>query len=452
MPEVASGDDRAAKAGKISSHRWLGANTATPLFFGQERQAALTREFLESGHVDVDIFAVRNETTGTSRLALAGSGDDAIAFRHGDELTAEVLVSNRGVGHSFPTEVRDLFEAWLAFEVLDPRGRVISQSGHLNPDGRLDEGSHVYRALLLDKQGRVITRHEVWSITLEAYDNSIPAGGSDLVRYRFRIPEGAGAITLRARLNYRRFNRDYTEYVLRRRMKQLDIPIVRMAESAVRLVPRTPAAPPAAGQRDSKRWNDYGVALKAQGGLAESIEAFERARQLNPRDPVPLINRAVSELLSNDGPEGGHKAASFLRRVLQNDPGNDRASFYLALADRAAGRDDSTARALTTFASRYPRDVEVRRQLGLTWFRLGRLTEARSAFEALLGIERRDASAYRILADIHKAEGRLSDAENARWAYGQLAEEAGTLAVVNRFFREHPQLSDERKRHVHRAN
>src|SRR5687768_12342647 len=46
MPSVASLNDRAAKNGAIVSHRWLGANTAAPLFYGQTKQVEETIAFL----------------------------------------------------------------------------------------------------------------------------------------------------------------------------------------------------------------------------------------------------------------------------------------------------------------------------------------------------------------------------------------------------------------------
>ncbi|HEX7955430.1 MAG TPA: multiheme c-type cytochrome, partial [Pyrinomonadaceae bacterium] len=49
MPKQASANDLAAvKDGHITSHRWIGANTATPLFFGQTMQVRLTEEFLRA--------------------------------------------------------------------------------------------------------------------------------------------------------------------------------------------------------------------------------------------------------------------------------------------------------------------------------------------------------------------------------------------------------------------
>jgi len=59
MPRIESANDRAAKQGRIASHRWLGANTAAPLFYNQSKQVALTESFLKTDVLDVDIFAIK---------------------------------------------------------------------------------------------------------------------------------------------------------------------------------------------------------------------------------------------------------------------------------------------------------------------------------------------------------------------------------------------------------
>lgn len=149
-------------------------------------------------------------------------------------------MSNRTAAHSFPPEVRDLYEAWVEFEAIDGLGRTLVHSGFAQPDGRLDERAHVYKTILLDEAGGRSHCIRLWLARTKAYDNTILPGRSDVARFRFRLPAetamgGRTPITLRARVNYRRFNQEYTDYVLKRKKVQLSIPIVRMAEAEVRL-------------------------------------------------------------------------------------------------------------------------------------------------------------------------------------------------------------------------
>src|SRR5262249_4617446 len=276
MPKIESLNDRAAKQGRIASHRWLGANTAAPLFYGQKKQAELTAEFLKTGVLEIDIFAIKREATGELIAPLAPKSASDFSLRPDEEVTAEVVISNRNAAHSFPPEVRDLYEAWVEFEVVDASGKTIYHSGAMKPDGMLEERANVYKQIILDEQARPITRHQIWLTNIKAYDNAIPPGRSDIARFRFRIPDCGlksgepQSLTLRARVNYRRLNQEYTNYVLRRQQRQLTLPIVQMAEAEVKLSasdhpamrrPPTPNPQSPSPIQQWKRWNDYGIGL-----------------------------------------------------------------------------------------------------------------------------------------------------------------------------------------------
>src|SRR6267143_1759456 len=231
MPKIESLNDRAAKNGVIASHQWLGANTAAPLFYGQTKQVERIKEFLSSKVVNADIFALKREATGETFHELA-SGNQ-LGLKPGEEVTAEVVVANRKAAHSFAPEVRDLYEIWVAFEAVNEKGEVLLRSGFLKSGQMLDESAHVYKAILLDEQSRPITRHQIWLTNIKGYDNAIPAGRSDIARFRFRVPrdwnaQGSSSLTLRSVVNYRRFNQEYTDYVLSRQGKFFEMPVVRM--------------------------------------------------------------------------------------------------------------------------------------------------------------------------------------------------------------------------------
>jgi hypothetical protein len=213
MPRVESRDDLAAKDGTLASHRWLGANTATPLFYKQNRQAELVEEFLRDKVLSVDIFSLENVSTGQTVAPLAAPSEGRLVMRPGQEVIADVVIANRRAAHSFPPELRDLYEPWVEFEAVDASGRVLFHSGFVKPDGSLDESAHAYKAVLLEDSSRVITRHEVWLSKVKAYDNFILPGRSDIARYRFRLPAELKSVSvrLRAKVNYRRFVQAYAD-------------------------------------------------------------------------------------------------------------------------------------------------------------------------------------------------------------------------------------------------
>lgn len=481
MPKVESLNDRAAKEGRIASHRWLGANTAAPLFYGQKQQAELTAEFLQQDVLEVDIFALRRNCNGEMVAPLDPSS--RVELNPGEEITAEVVVSNRNAAHSFPPEVRDLYEAWVEFEVLDAGGKRVFHSGFVQTEGpsagMLDGAAHVYKQIILDEQGRQITRHQIWTTNIKAYDNTIPPGRSDIARFRFRLPEaGQGdgetgkrgeiiALTLRARMNYRRLNQEYTAYVLKRQNKQLTLPIVRMAETTVRLsnshpVSRSLGLP--VSPSEAKRWNDYGIGLLEQAQFGEASAAFRRAAELCPDDPSLLVNAAIAELRTEryahqDRPQL-QKAAELLERALRiPDSGQFakssvlRARYYRALVWRAEGKLKEAAAELEQIAELYPRDREVQRQLAQTRYTLGRLLDARLGFETILKIDPTDFGAYQFLSPLYLSEGRKADADRANQLYLQWRDDPRADAIAARFFAAHPEWADERiGSHVHTLN
>jgi Flp pilus assembly protein TadD len=460
MPKVESGDDRAAKQGKIASHRWPGANTAVPLFYDQKEQAKVTEAFLQENVLEADIFALRRNTT-DGLIAPLATGIYLLSLLPGEEITVEVVISNRNAAHSFPPEVRDLYEAWVEFEAIDGAGKVVFHSGFLKPDGMLDERAHVYKAILLDEQGRQITRHQIWTTNIKAYDNTILPGRSDVVRYRFRLPgdlKAALPVTLRARVNYRRFNQEYSNYILKRQNRQMSIPVVQMAAASVRLssaeLPGINVRMEHSGKTpDWKRWNDYGISLLEQAQYGAAAAAFRQAAGLRPNDPDLLVNVTLAEMrMERFGPEREQfrKAAVFLEAALKLNPAHERALYYQALVWRADGRLQEAADELRTIAAAWPRDREVMRQFAQTLYSLGELKRARTVFEAVTVIDPTDFLSWQFLAPLYAGEERGAEAERAHQLYLQWREDPLAESIAARFFAAHPEWADERiSSHLH---
>ena len=455
MPKVESANDRAAKQGRIASHRWLGANTAAPLFYNQNKQVELSTEFLKTDVLELDIFAIRREATGELIAPLSAGGGNCITPLPNEEVVVEVVVSNRNAAHSFPPEVRDLYEAWVEFEALDASGKTIYHSGNLEPDGSLDGSAHVYKQIILDEQARPITRHQIWLTNIKAYDNAIPPGRSDVVRYRLRMPgESKTAVTLRARVNYRRLNQEYTNYVLQRQKRKLTLPVVRMAEAEMKIVVGEESSvaeqpmPTTSGRNlQWKRWNDYGIGLLEQSLYGQAAESFRRASELNASDPNLLVNAAIAEFSTE---RYGHereqlrKAESLIDAALKVDRSHWRTRYFKAVLLRADGKLREAAEMLTPIATAYPRDREVGRQLGQVLFLLGRRPEAAALFERILAIDPTDFLAWQFLSPIYSVEGRKAEADRAQRLYLQWRDDPRAEAITARFFAAHPQWSDER--------
>src|SRR5262249_43863156 len=100
---------------------------------------------LRSGH-----FLNNTVSNRRTNCALESSERPSIKSHTGEEITADVVVSNRGAAHSFPPELRDLYEPWVEFQALAADGKEVFHSGFVKPDGTLDESAHVYKQILVD--------------------------------------------------------------------------------------------------------------------------------------------------------------------------------------------------------------------------------------------------------------------------------------------------------------
>jgi Tfp pilus assembly protein PilF len=370
-------------------------------------------------------------------------------------LKTEVVIANRGAAHSLPPEVRDLYEMWVEFEAVDANGQKLFHSGFLHPDGTLDESAHVYKSILLDQQARPITRHQIWLTGNKAYDNTIQAGRADVVRFEFDLPKNINTpITLKAAVNYRRFNQEYTDYVLKQQRRVLSLPIVKMAETMVKISPSTREVKSVANSIEARRWNDYGIALLEQTQYGAAATAFQQAIELTPEDLNLWINAAIAEMRSERfGPELSQwqKAAALLSKALSLEPTNHRAQFYQALVWRGMGKYIEAAEQLQILARLYPRDREVQKQLAQTTYVLGDLRLTRTALELVLAIDPNDANSYQLLASIYANENAVEKAAKTEQLYLQWREDPMAEALSTRFFAAHPEWQDERiNTHTHR--
>jgi Flp pilus assembly protein TadD len=197
----------------------------------------------------------------------------------------------------------------------------------------------------------------------------------------------------------------------------------------------------------ARRWNDYGIALLEQAQYGPAAEAFRRAGELNPSDPNPTVSAAIAEMKTERfGPERNQlgKAAELLDAALKLDPNNPRARFIHALLLRSQHKSIEAASELAKLAQEYPRDREVARQLGQTLYVLGRIAEARVAFEAIINVDPTDFNAYQFLSPIYQSEGQTEKANYARGRFLQWRDDPVASTIAARFFAAHPQWADER--------
>jgi len=225
--------------GFVHSHRFPAANTALPTANEDAEQLKITEEFLKSGILSVDIFALSPARAELKPGALTQSemetefavGEEAESkitttsegevlpvtaplnrvqpvMRRGDTVRVDVVVRTKKIGHFFPGGTVDAYDTWLELKGTDDKDHVVFWSGMVEDGGKgpVEKGAHFYRSLQIDGHGHPINKRNAWATRSVVYVHLIPPGAADTIHYCVHIPENAGdKITLHARLCYRKF-------------------------------------------------------------------------------------------------------------------------------------------------------------------------------------------------------------------------------------------------------
>lgn len=239
MPDTKS-SDMGNIAGKIHSHSFPAANTALPMANQDSHQMEMEQNFLKSGAITIDIFALSNAAPQTSgkggpqtelqttfavgeeaEMKTTGETSGVVApvtapldkipasVRRGESARVDVVVRTRKVGHFFPGGTVDAPETWVELKAVDDKGQTLFWSGKAGEDGKgpVDPGAHFYRSLQIDEHGNPINKRNAWATRSVVYVRLIPPGAADTVHYRLNVPQNAGSkITLTAKLCYRKFS------------------------------------------------------------------------------------------------------------------------------------------------------------------------------------------------------------------------------------------------------
>lgn len=438
-----------------ASHRWAGGNTAIAAHYGWNNQVKAVSDLLKSGVVTVDIFALRSGNGCGPQLVAPVADGHALA--PGESVSVDVVVANKGVGHAFPAELRDMFEAWLEFEVTDASGRVLLHSGAVRADGTLEWDAHAYRAVPIDSEGKPVTRHDIWNTRVGGIDRLIPAGRADLARFDFTVPpEAQSPIKLTARLNYRRFNSRFVEWVAQSH-PVAQSPVVEMSTATARMsvgdehvdvnasTVQTPSADYRAALR--QRWRAYGVALFDQQQYEAAAQAFERGRALaalgSDDEAASCIDLALAfiRMERGDAPQQSlAQAQEAVARAVEIKPEDGRARFYRALLNVKQFNYTEALADLEALTSTRPRDRQAWTQLAALYLLQRRDREAQAAYEKVLQIDPDDTEANFKLASLYWRAGRIDEAKRLQDKYHARHTDTVGETLRRNFLRQRPEL------------
>jgi tetratricopeptide (TPR) repeat protein len=306
---------------KIHDHLFPSANTAIPYLLGLEPWVNEKHRRFEEGVMRIDLFGLKEGGTIDSPL-IAPLRPEVPTLEPGKTYLLETVVRTLKMGHVFTQGTADSNEVWV--DILVSSGdQVIGRSGGLGPDNAVDPWSHFVNVYMLDREGNRVDRRNAQDIFIPLYNHQIPPGAADSLHYSMKLPEHLkGPVTVEARLQYRKFDTTYMQYVKGPDFIN-DLPILTLAVDRVTFPVRRVAE--AVPSQDStipewQRFNDYGIGLlrkggKSKGELRQAEEAFDRVEALGrPDGPLNLARVYLAQGTVQD------KAIDALHRASGFDP------------------------------------------------------------------------------------------------------------------------------------
>ena len=513
MPRVPS-PDPGNRQGLVRSHRFPAANMAVAVVNQDPEQIRVTKELLTSGFITVDIFAITPVEAEPRRVPMwrrtgesprlmttfaVGEEDEQLTstvirevgkitapidregarVQPGSTVRVDVVARTRRIGHFFPGGTVDAFDVWLELQAVDAGGRVIFWSGMVEDEGRgpVEKGAHFYRALLLDAEGNPIDKRNAWAARSVFYVRLIPPGAADVAHYRIAIPRDArGPITLKAKLNYRKFSHYYTQFsyagqpqpgqaaslvtphhdsrqfsfepaniprnVSGRVTDRIpDLPIVTVASAETKLELGTPRWEPLVRKEDRERWNDWGIGLLLQGDLRGAEYAFKRVTEADPGYADGWLN--IARALVQEGQT--ETARPYVERTLAISPALPRAHFFKALIEKANGDYDAALRSLRVVEASYPRDRVVLNQIGRALFLKRQFAAAVETLQRVLAVDPEDVQAHYTLMLAYRGVGDFENAAREEKLFRRFKVDESAQAITARPRLSSPEDNNERQ-------
>ncbi len=188
--DPAAGDssdyNRDAEDGKHRSHSFLGANQVMPLLLDlpHAKEHVEQVEAWLRGEIPVPEIADKWESGPVIRLELSGPE----RVRAGDQVEVQVVLTNNKAGHGFPTGPLDIIRSWVEMTVTDENGTVVYETGRPDEQGKMPEGTLIFKVEGIDRYGKDINRHNLWEMVGARFKRSLFPGTSDSAVYSFSCP------------------------------------------------------------------------------------------------------------------------------------------------------------------------------------------------------------------------------------------------------------------------
>ena len=200
-------------ARQIHNHLFLGANTGCPRSRETTRRPSGRQEFLEDKKVRVDVFALREGGVIDGKF-LGPIRPESPTLKTGRQVPRRGRRADLERGPSaHPGNGRFQRDLGRAGRPSRTAGSSAARAAS-DRDGAVDPFSHFINVYMLDRKGNRIDRRNPQDIFVPLYNKQIPPGAGQVVHFALEVPEDqSGPITLEAKVNYRKFDRKYMDYV-----------------------------------------------------------------------------------------------------------------------------------------------------------------------------------------------------------------------------------------------
>jgi len=439
---------------QLHDHLFPAANTAlnASLEGNNADTLKIYQDFLSNVAL-VDIIGFREDGRTDGKFMELGNTD--FHLTPGKTYLIEVVIRTKKVGHLFTQGTADSNQIWLQLEVHNDK-KIIADHGSINPlTGEVDADSHNINLYLIDKDGNRINRRNAEDIHTTLYNNQIPPGAADVIHYQYTVPNNiSGTLSLKATLNYRKFNSEYYRLATGKPSAANPLPIIPV-HTQTTVIPLTSSVLLPATQSLRPRWerlNDYGIALFRKPGKAQYKQAekiFKRVQNLGRQEGILNLARLYYH-------EGRLEEASLTLGLLDNKTLTNpwTATWYSALINRDNGfLDESLALFAKLIKTDWPAarerhfdfsyDYRLLNAYAVTLFTRARLEKRDSPeynalikqserwYKKVLTIDPENTAAHFGLFKVYKQLGNTAQAKHhrARHAYYKTDDSAKNLAI-----------------------
>lgn len=188
------------------THSTVGGNTFITRYLGNEEGAKIAEERLKSA-ADISITNM---------------------VRKGNSLAVSVKVTNKGAGHYLPTGLTVMRQMWLYVKVTDATGKVLFESGKLDAEGNIPEGTVLFNTVYADKAGK--PTEKVWEAEKILYDKRIPPKESVTEVVELTVPS---TVKTPIKIDVELLYRSAPQHIVDKLMKDKPrVPVVIMAKTS----------------------------------------------------------------------------------------------------------------------------------------------------------------------------------------------------------------------------